>query len=91
MKSTQLTVAADVLIAKLRRQIAAAETTALAIGEELGVDVGFFGEDGSLRLYDRQRDDTTDRQQRGAHWEDGGAVIALFAHTKKITWDGGGI
>ena len=89
--SKEMTIESDRLITKLRKQIAAAEATALKIAEELGVDVGFFGEDGSLRLYDRERDDTEDRFQRGAQWEDGGAIIASFPHTKGITWDGGGI
>lgn len=82
---------ADRLIAKLKKQISAAELTALAVAKELGVGVGFFGEDGSLRLYDRERDDTEDRHQRGSNWEDGGAIIASFPKTRGITWDGGGI
>lgn len=79
------------LIETLRKQIAAAEATAVEIGKELGVKTGFFGEDGALRLYDRERDDTKDRHQRGAPWDDGGAVIAFFVSKKGMTWDGGGI
>ena len=81
---------ADRLIAKLKKQIAAAELTVLAIGNELGISVRLFSEDGSLRLIDSERDNTDNRAQRLAPWEEGGAVITPLGRSATV-WNGGGV